>query len=189
MLTLADQIDVGPFRVFRDVVWRGGRREYTSTFYVVPAAPRLCGDGSGPPVVHPLWYRGALDGEAPLVGGALLSLTVDLSLAPEARDALVRDLAAFLPPGAGPVNLRPLPVTRTPCRWPSGARWAAATSCAGCWATAPRGCPARSARPSWRSSRPPGRRSSTGPAEQRRGARPRRREAHPAQDAAREAQA
>ncbi len=110
MLTLVDSLRVGDVTAYRDVVRVDGARRYTHVFYVAPASPRLCLDELGEAALHVVWYRGALDGEGPARGGALLSLSIDLSLTPEAREATCAALANLLPDGSPDVELRPLPV-------------------------------------------------------------------------------
>lgn len=110
MLTLVDSLRVGSVTAYRDVVRVDGERRYTHVFYVVPASPRICVDEAGDDAVHMLWYRGALDGDGPARGGALLSLAVDLTLSTEERASAVEALSKLLPASSPEVELRPLPV-------------------------------------------------------------------------------
>lgn len=112
MLTLADSLRIGSimgsFTVYRDVGLKDGARSYSSAFYVVPDAPRLCRDAQGEPALNFLWYRGPLAPDKPALRGALLTLGIDLSLTEEEKRRVTQELQQRLSLSA--VELRPLPV-------------------------------------------------------------------------------
>jgi hypothetical protein len=81
MLTLAGSVRSGAFTVFRDVTFDRGVRALTSSFYVLPDAPRVAIDDDGGQAFRFWWYREppAADGAATVRAGGLLVVTVDLS--------------------------------------------------------------------------------------------------------------
>ncbi len=113
VLTLADNLRMGAFTIFRDVALsaQGGARTLTSTFYVLPDAPRLARDDDGGPAFRFWWYRRPLDpGAAAVVrAGGLLIVSVDLGPTPDERAQLVHDLAARFQFDASAVQLLPMP--------------------------------------------------------------------------------
>jgi hypothetical protein len=117
MLTLAETLRMSGFTIFRDASFSGGTRTVTSTFYLLPDAPRLARDDDGGPSFRFLWYRRILDPRAasattaPVRAGGFLTLTVDLGPTAEERQQLSSDLAAKfqIAGGVAAVNLLPMP--------------------------------------------------------------------------------
>lgn len=117
MLTLADNVRMGAFTVFRDVAFENSARVLTSTFYALPDAPRLALDDDGGPAFRFWWYRRTLDpaaitggGDAVRAGG-LLMVTIDLGPTDAERTQLEQDLAAqfHIAGGESAINLLPMP--------------------------------------------------------------------------------
>ncbi|HZS35831.1 MAG TPA: hypothetical protein VFF06_03345 [Polyangia bacterium] len=102
---------MGAFTVFRDVSLAGGARTLTSTFYVLPDAPRVARDDDGGPAFRFWWYRRALDPKAasPVRAGGLVVITVELAPSSDERAQLTHDLAAKFNFAESAINLLPLP--------------------------------------------------------------------------------
>jgi hypothetical protein len=116
MLTLAGSVRSGSFTVFRDVTFDRGVRALTSSFYVLPDAPRLSIDGDGGPAFRFWWYRQSLsapaDGAVAARAGGLLVVTIDLCPSDADRVQLKRDIAQQfnIDGGADAVALLPMPI-------------------------------------------------------------------------------
>lgn len=110
MLTLADSRRIGAFMVYRDVVFRGGERALTGTFYALPDAPRIAREDDGGPSLRFLWYRqlDAASGGAISRGGGLLTVTIELGPTADERADLTRALAVAT--GIDPAEVRLLAV-------------------------------------------------------------------------------
>ena len=116
MLTLAGNLRVDRFAVYRDVIRRNDAWINTSTFYVVPDAPELARDADGLPLFDFLWYRTAADATSdartPAAGGIL---TITVTLAPRADEfEIVREHldAIARQEGLTNIEIRSLPITR-----------------------------------------------------------------------------
>jgi hypothetical protein len=113
MLTLADNVRLGTFTVFRDVTYLRGVRELTSTFYALPDAPRVTREDDGGPAYRFWWYRRTLgttdSGAAAVRAGGLLIVTTDLGPTPDERAQLKRDLAAKFQLDEKTIELGPIP--------------------------------------------------------------------------------
>jgi hypothetical protein len=106
VLTLADGQRLGAYTVFRDSIFDGAKRSYTSSFYVLPDSPRLGRDADGGPAFDFLWYRAPPETAN---AGGLVTLTVDLAPSDDERASLEQAIAAAYP-SEPPAAIQVLPV-------------------------------------------------------------------------------
>jgi hypothetical protein len=109
LLTLADQLRVGRFTIYRDVVRDRGRRSYSSTFYALADSPRLARDIDGRPAFDFVWYRGQPSSGLAVDAGGLVTITTEFGPSDDERGELIEGIRSAVEPSPADPIVAPVP--------------------------------------------------------------------------------